>query len=50
MTALPGAAETALPEFSVGAPKGVAEGVLSALRPEPHTSDGRDPEVGGKAA
>ncbi|EPH46824.1 hypothetical protein STRAU_0096 [Streptomyces aurantiacus JA 4570] len=36
-------AELASPAPAVGAPKGVAEGVLSALRPDPHIGDGRYP-------
>ncbi|MEV5982062.1 hypothetical protein [Streptomyces sp. NPDC052114] len=37
------AAAPAAPQRAVGAPKGVAEGVRTALRPDPHTGDGRYP-------
>ncbi|MGN9819619.1 hypothetical protein ACTMUQ_30260 [Streptomyces sp. SD11] len=36
-------AELASPAPAVGAPKGVAEGVPTALRPDPQTGDGRYP-------
>ncbi|WP_405740430.1 hypothetical protein OG422_05745 [Streptomyces sp. NBC_01525] len=36
-------ADSAQPKTAGGAPKGVAEGVLSALRPDPHPADGRHP-------
>ncbi|GGP37207.1 hypothetical protein GCM10010278_12720 [Streptomyces melanogenes] len=41
-TGHPVAAQPASPQTAVGAPKGVAEGVLSALRPDPRSwDDGR---------
>ncbi|MGP3635976.1 hypothetical protein ACTU45_21900 [Streptomyces sp. 24-1644] len=39
----PGIAEPALPGTGGGAPKGVAEGVPTAVRPAPQTGDGRYP-------
>ncbi|MER5222347.1 hypothetical protein [Streptomyces flaveus] len=39
----PHAAQQACDEAALGAPKGVAEGVRSAVRPDPHTGDGRYP-------
>jgi hypothetical protein len=36
-------AEPAAPSTAVGVPKGVAEGVPIALRPDPHPGDGRYP-------
>ncbi|MDH2388287.1 hypothetical protein QCN29_05680 [Streptomyces sp. HNM0663] len=39
----PPAAERPTPERAVGVPKGVAEGVPSAVRPDPQPGDGRWP-------
>lgn len=39
----PHAAPQPVDSGAVGAPKGVAEGVLSALRPDPQVGDGRHP-------
>ncbi|MCX4610168.1 hypothetical protein [Streptomyces mirabilis] len=36
-------AERATPELAVGEPKGVAEGVPTAVRPDPQQGDGRFP-------
>ncbi|WP_405942069.1 hypothetical protein [Streptomyces sp. NBC_00207] len=43
MTARPGPAEPAPALDGSSAPKGVAEGVPSSVRPDPHADDGRRP-------
>jgi hypothetical protein len=40
---IPQDAQQAAPRTAVGAQRVAAEGVLSALRPDPHTGDGRFP-------
>lgn len=50
MTTQPHAAVRALPLAVVGAPKGVAEGALSALRPNPHPTTPPHTPSEGRAA